>query len=280
MSKSRAHGCLNTVGGVDEIKTKKTVRSPCSSRSSKWLLIVAALRLPTANAMEKVLDGNRLRGIINDMPKTSKMLQTQAVVALSCFTHTQAERCWKLSSYNSSICGGSELRGCWDRSSSFDFDCTQFSSCGACCDSSCSLSCDATFSRRRLEYGGSCWVCDFWALIVFVFIPLSCVILCVVTALFDADPYHWCSGTKRSMISPQQRKDLRNTEELRQKKILDNIENEPICAGPKYQAGWNSLTSEETGSLKEVLLALKIEVKKLEFAYGDYLFDEKHWKMR
>ena len=67
------------------------------------------------------------------------------------------------------------------------------------------------------------------------------------------------------------------TTEAERAKYLTKLATQPICAGKKYVAGWSVLKPEEKKSLETVVLALKLDVKRLEFMFVDFLFDSTHY---
>ena len=66
---------------------------------------------------------------------------------LFCYSVAMADECWKaswtLDFYDSEACFGDQMSSCWNDEATdhFIFNCRDFESCGACCDSSCS--CDS-----------------------------------------------------------------------------------------------------------------------------------------
>ena len=83
--------------------------------------------------------------------------QSTPSASSACFSYPQAHQCWKQTTYDASICGGMELKKCWDASSNSGFICEEFSSCGASCDST--SSCDDTTNTDSSETTGSDGLC-------------------------------------------------------------------------------------------------------------------------
>jgi hypothetical protein len=110
-------------------------------------------------------------------PTAPRLIQSDVLRQLKgtkCYTSTQAEQCWKLSSYDPKVCGGNDLKTCWDTSTDWWYTCSDFQSCGACCDATCNDCKNSSTSGANSNVGGGGDIS--WLVWIIIYLLLSCLI--------------------------------------------------------------------------------------------------------